>query len=250
VLDCLAVLPRTCFRRSNNPTMISLYGINHEPAHDSACNLCLLVFDANASPSELAHVARLRSQTARLEYRLSHGALRLVLAREARRLPDQIRFQRTSNGKPVCIDGPFFNLSHTCGLTVIAVSAATEVGVDVEALPRDPDNYGSVPIVPAEEDSALLPCLSGIAAHAEIILWTIKEAALKLTGEVMVDPSHLAVRQVRRGRFKLSPARIASAPFPEVFVRLVPMKRSYVVALATFEDADLLRIKHPDFSSE
>jgi hypothetical protein len=55
---------------------------------------------------------------------------------------------------------------------------------------------------------------------AGIVLWVLKEAALKCTGEVMTDPPHLAVAHVSRNLFRVKSSASAGAPHPEIDVCL------------------------------
>jgi 4'-phosphopantetheinyl transferase len=54
----------------------------------------------------------------------AHAALRQLLG--------GAEMEAGAGGKPVARGGPHFNLSHTDGLALIALSASREVGVDVE----------------------------------------------------------------------------------------------------------------------
>nr|WP_281409318.1 4'-phosphopantetheinyl transferase superfamily protein [Microvirga terricola] len=146
--------------------------------------------------------------------------------------PDDLRFETAPSGKPFLSDGPFFNLSHSGDRILIAISQRFDLGLDIEHLTDAPDALSAAL---AEEDQKLLPSLSDSRGHAETILWSIKEAALKLTGEVMVDPRHLSVERRRGGGFRIVPARAAKAPLPEIFVHLIVMDDGYVAALATYE---------------
>ncbi|MGO4572480.1 4'-phosphopantetheinyl transferase family protein [Microvirga sp. 2TAF3] len=215
--------------------MISLYKLTHPTVSGQWRSACLAAFDDAASPLEHARLKRLRRDEDRLAYRLNHGFLRLVLAGEAGCAPGAIAFTTSPRDKPVCLNGLYFNMSHTGNLTVVAVSRETDVGVDVETLVPGQGPNGSVPMAVADEDLYVLPLLSGVCGHAETILWSIKEAALKLTGYVMVEPDHVAVRPLRNGSFRVGTARAATAPIHEAFVHLVRLDEEHVLALATYE---------------
>lgn len=66
----------------------------------------------------------------------SRWALRGVLGRYLHRPPAELRFELGEHGKPRLdpADGLFFNLSHSEAVTLIAVAAEGEVGVDVERI--------------------------------------------------------------------------------------------------------------------
>jgi 4'-phosphopantetheinyl transferase len=113
--------------------------------------------------------------------------VRKVLARELGWRPQELVFQADSHGKPrVVLPGGTtlqFNLSHTRGLSVLAVSRHCDVGVDVEALGRHVEllalarRYFATPEVLALED--LSP---GPQRELFFALWTLKEAWVKAKG--------------------------------------------------------------------
>ncbi|MGO4705246.1 4'-phosphopantetheinyl transferase superfamily protein [Microvirga sp. 2MCAF38] len=213
--------------------MISFRQIDH--SRTSLVSTCLGVFLEAASSDERQHIARLRRERDRLSYRVSHGGLRLAIAQDTGLAPSDVKFTRTSSGKPICLDGPYFSMSYSAGVTAIAVSASVELGLDIEALPSEELPAGSLSSAVAHEEKGLLARLSESQGRAETMLWSIKEAALKLTGDVMIDPRHLAVRQLRGGGFKVEPSRAASAPFPPIFVRRVETGLDRVAFLATYK---------------
>ncbi|WP_211486549.1 4'-phosphopantetheinyl transferase family protein, partial [Corallococcus exiguus] len=185
---------------------------------------------------------RLRREEDRASYRLSHGALRMILAREKRCEPSDLVLGRDPLGKPLCEGGPSFNMSHSAGMTVVAWSWSQALGVDVEELAAEPHPSASLKSAMADEDVAVLPRLARQPHHAETVLWAIKEASLKLTGEVMRDPRDLRVRAFRNGAFKIDAASAASAPLPAVFARLVVVGPRHVSALATYGPAPTPRV--------
>lgn len=222
--------------------MIFLYGLAPSTLSGQERSSCLAAFDNAAGASERARLAQFRREQDRLSFRLTHGFLRLVLAREAGRAPESLAFSTAPGGKPICLEGPFFNMSHTADRTMVAVAHGREVGIDIEAVFPDDEDVHSVPMAVAEEDRCVLPLLSGRGAHAETLLWSIKEAALKLTGEVMIDPGHIAVRCGRHGTFRVGPSRAATAPIHDAFVRQFWLDENHVLSLATFEPVSISQI--------
>ncbi|WP_112663396.1 4'-phosphopantetheinyl transferase family protein [Microvirga flavescens] len=214
--------------------MISLYAIDH--SREATVSACLAHFSDFASHEERAHAERLHRARDRFSYQVSHGGLRLAIARETGRLPGTIEIERAASGKPVCAGGPLFSMSHSADLTCVAISSSDrEVGLDIELLPSEEIQAGFLSAAIADEETDLLPHLSANRSQAETILWSIKEAALKLTGEVMTDPRHLAVTRLRDKDFLLDASMTASAPVRRAFVQLVDVSPLYVVALATLE---------------
>ncbi|WP_210493264.1 4'-phosphopantetheinyl transferase family protein [Microvirga antarctica] len=210
--------------------MISVFSFDRGHASARLEAACLEAFDASAQTWERDAAARFRRTEAGAAYRFGHGALRLAL-REATRTSPTLSLDST--GKPFCVDGPAFNMSHAGPLTVIAVSARAHVGIDVAILESD-DQASPLSIAVTDEEMPLLPHLAHDPREAEIVLWSLKEAALKLTGEVMISPQDIAV--YRKGDvFAVRASRSGRGPFPHVCVRLKPWLNHSVVALAAYE---------------
>jgi len=77
------------------------------------------------------------------------------------------------DGKPYLPGGPFFSISHSDGLVLLAVSDLGEIGCDVESLARPLRNEAAIRrkiAGPGEEDVPLLT------------LWVKKEAIFKAGG--------------------------------------------------------------------
>ena len=211
--------------------MISVFSLDRCAASAALLSACDDAFHMYATPQERATLDRLRLAEARSAYRISHGALRLAIRQTTGEFP--VTLLRSASGKPFCPDGPEFSLSHSGDLTVIAVSPRKAVGLDVERIGATGETETPLSIAVTPEETRLLPRLAKSSRHAEIMLWSIKEAALKLTGEVMTSPQDIAVRQ-HGDVFEVQASRTARAPFPKVYVRLLPLWKSYVAALAGF----------------
>ncbi len=87
-----------------------------------------------------------------------------------------------------------YSVSHAGGLTLVAVAAGREVGVDVERLGRG--RWLSLPghvLTPSEQRS--LDAVAGAAREAAFLrLWACKEAVLKAAGVgLAIDPSCVEV---------------------------------------------------------
>lgn len=123
----------------------------------------------------------------RQRFLLVRALVRTVLARELGVPPQDLVFQADIHGKPRVILPAaatlHFNLSHTHGLSVLAVSRQAEVGVDVEALGREVEllalarRYFATPEVLALEALAPVP-----QRELFFALWTLKEAWVKAKG--------------------------------------------------------------------
>jgi len=117
----------------------------------------------------------------------SRGGLRRILARYLDADPRQLRFACGPNGKP-SLDLPWtrslaFNLSHSCGVALVAVTAGAEVGVDLERVRPSLDVERIADRFFASEEAAALKRLPHASRPAAFFAgWTRKEALLKAKG--------------------------------------------------------------------
>ena len=172
---------------------------------------------ARLSAEELARSARFVFARDRQRYVAAHAALRQVLTQHLSNLDqattDSLVFVTGRHGKPA-LAAPMrlhFNLSHSYGVGVVAISEDCELGIDVEQVRpmTDAAAMASAYFTPAEQ-AALAACG---AEHGEsardrafLICWTRKEACLKALGiglylathgfEVGVSPEPQAVEIV------------------------------------------------------
>jgi phosphopantetheinyl transferase len=94
------------------------------------------------SADERARADRILRERNRTLWARSRGVLRALLGRYLERDPRELRFVLGPHGKPaLASEGPTrpdagddlrFNLSHSGGLALVAVTAAHEVGIDLE----------------------------------------------------------------------------------------------------------------------
>lgn len=122
----------------------------------------------------------------------ARASLRAILARYLGEGPEHLGFVLGPHGKPELADPKSalrFNLSHSGGLALLAVSRAREVGVDVEALRPVPDAEAIAErfFSPAESAALrLLPTEQRLLAFFRC--WTSKEAYLKAIGDGLAKP--------------------------------------------------------------
>ena len=146
------------------------------------------------SPDERERADRFRFAIHKQRFILTRGMLRIVLGACLKRRPGDLIFSYGEYGKPRLLrtaETPHlaFNVSHSEDLAVFALTAGTEVGVDVELLrPREDldglartafsyaefDNYRQ--LTPAERPRAFYRC------------WTRKEAFIKAIGHGFAYP--------------------------------------------------------------
>jgi 4'-phosphopantetheinyl transferase len=85
------------------------------------------------TPDEQARADRFRFERDRIHWANAHSALRAILSRYLKADPLDLRFEIGPHGKP-SLAGLEFNLSHSGGWAMIAVSQSAPVGIDIEAI--------------------------------------------------------------------------------------------------------------------
>lgn len=142
-----------------------------------------------------------RERAARFHFRrdaehfvVARGALRDILGRYLCERPERLRFAYNEFGKPslagVHAGGPHrFNLSHSRGRALYAVTLGREVGVDLEFVRPD---FAGEEIASAyfsrPEVAALRALPAGRRVEAFFNCWTRKEAFVKARGEGLSLP--------------------------------------------------------------
>jgi 4'-phosphopantetheinyl transferase len=145
------------------------------------------------SATELARARRFRFAIDRERFILRRGLLRAVLARYLGLPPETLEYRLTPHGKPeVAGMRPLdlrFNLSHSAGLALIAVTEGREVGVDVERVVSQRADEGVARRFFAPGEVAELRRFEGHEwMEAFFRCWTRKEAYVKARGEGLSFP--------------------------------------------------------------
>ena len=133
---------------------------------------------------EHARADRLRVPRIREQFIQARASLRLLLAKYLRCQPSQVPIILADGGKPYLPPehGLHFNLSHTHGLAVFAVSGRP-VGIDDEQVRKVPDAMGLVQRFFSEGEHRLFCQLAADDVPAAFLrAWTRKEAVLKAVG--------------------------------------------------------------------
>lgn len=193
---------------------------------------------AYLSEDEEARAGRFLREVDQQRFIAARGQMRAILANYLGTDPAGLRFQYNPQGKPSLEEGePRFNLSHSLGLGLLAVTFGQEVGVDVERLDRDADYAGIAQrfFAPAEiaEFFAFPPAGR---PRAFCTGWTRKEAYIKARGmgmafaldgfEVSLDPN--------------APARL-TAPDPGWSLHTIDPGEGFVAALAVEGEIEGIR---------
>ena len=96
--------------------------------------------------------------------------------------------------------------------SLMAASTCPQLGLDAELWNLAPRDDVFLNSVMAKEEAKLAATLKAIRRDTGVFLWVGKEAALKASGSVMVDPRHLALRQMGPNHFRAEPSKAATAP--------------------------------------
>jgi 4'-phosphopantetheinyl transferase len=186
--------------------------------------------DAALSPEERARAGRFMFDRDRDACRAAHGLKRVTLARLNGVAPSALDFVVGPRGKPALGTRPAlrFNLSHCHGLVALAVSRDREVGVDVEFLGRRRPLVEALDRYFGPAERAWLATRPPAEFVADFLrLWTLKEAAIKATGDgLYADLDSFDVDPVRPALLR------RPAAWPALALSARPVGADHVAALA------------------
>lgn len=137
------------------------------------------------SSDERDRAARFHFDVHRAQFIVGRGMLRTVLGGYLNLEPGKLTFAYGMRGKPGLPDQSLrFNLAHSGGLGVLAVTRHRELGIDIERI-RPLENWAGVMnsffSIAEQEAIRSLPETLGLSAF--FTCWTRKEAYVKATGE-------------------------------------------------------------------
>jgi 4'-phosphopantetheinyl transferase len=145
-------------------------------------------WEATLSPEEKARADRFRFVNDRNRFVVARGLLRELLGRYLRQPPAGLEFSYGQHGKPFlsggnASSGLCFNVSHSSGLAVFAISRDRNLGIDVEHV--RPDSAGE-DIAKRYFSDREVSDLHSLPPEARVEgffhCWTRKEAYLKARG--------------------------------------------------------------------
>lgn len=125
----------------------------------------------------------------RKHYILTHGLLRIILARYLDQEPYQIHYTYSIYGKPGLKNNQddrmlSFNMSHSAGTAIYAVTRNRNIGIDIERIVKDfPCEEIAERFFSPREYNELLKVKAGfLRERAFFSCWTRKEAYIKARG--------------------------------------------------------------------
>lgn len=142
-------------------------------------------YERQLAPNELARAARFHDPNHGSQWRYFHCALRQILASYTGDAPAQLRFANIERDKPVLADFPalHFNLSHSAGQALLAVTTAAEVGIDIERERELPDREAMIRRYFSVREQEQLGALGADEKSSGFFhIWTRKEAVIKANG--------------------------------------------------------------------
>lgn len=156
------------------------------------------------SADELERANRFHFQRDRHSFIAGRGILRSILADYHQNKPREIEFTYNTRGKPSIVNIPGglginFNLSHSHGLAVYAITRRRGIGIDIERLRS---NLSFEKIAKRFFTTAEFEKLSSLA-HEEFMegffkLWTQKEAYIKAKGKGLSIPLNQFAATIKR----------------------------------------------------
>jgi 4'-phosphopantetheinyl transferase len=192
------------------------------------------------SSDELVRAGRLRFERDQRRFIAARGILRIILGRYLGENPHKIRFEYTSNGKPILTNNPgydtlHFNLSHSDALALYAVTRGRSIGIDIE---RVRDDAAVEEIAQKFFSQNEISSLEGIHKKKQNELffryWTRKEALLKAMGKGISFPMEQFDVSLINGR-DLSPIIISGdkRESPRWYVQDLFPGSGYAAAIAS-----------------
>jgi 4'-phosphopantetheinyl transferase len=154
------------------------------------------------TPAELSALAKRCGPEVKMEFLVTRALARAVLAAYTGMPPSVLEFVVSTFGRPHLAHYGLaerldFNISHSKGVVIIAVTNGPAVGVDVEALDRDL-NLADLLSAAVFSDEEKRWILQQERQRRFLQLWTLKEAWAKARGYGLSD-------RVRDAHFNIDP---------------------------------------------
>ena len=147
--------------------------------------------------------ARFKVERPRRLHLAAHALARVMLGHRLGTRPEALRFAVGSKGKPFLVEPATtleFNLAHSGGLVVGAMSERWAVGVDVEPVDRRELSLELARAQFAPAEVAILEALDPEALREGLVaIWTGKEAVIKAHGDGLSLPLERFVVPLQAG---------------------------------------------------
>ena len=186
-LDCVWAYPQADLTLKRDE--VHVWWASLDPSASHVQRLAQLL-----SADEYMRAERFHFERDRKRFIVGRGLLRTILGRYLQTEPSRLQFRYTFHGKPAlteAFDGDMvnFNVSHSQGLALYAVTRGREIGVDLECVrPISDAEQIAGRFFSARENAVFrtLPARKKLAAFFNC--WTRKEAYLKAIGDGLARP--------------------------------------------------------------
>ena len=154
----------------------------------------IALFQNNLDDDERSRADRFYFSRDRERFIVARGILRAILGRYSNRAPHSLSFRYSTHGKPALVpesdpDAIRFNLSHSHGKALYAVSRGREIGVDLEFIRGDLEAEQIAERFFSHSENETLRALPlSLRRYAFFLCWTRKEAYIKARGEGLSLP--------------------------------------------------------------
>jgi phosphopantetheinyl transferase len=221
------------FYRWNHPVVI-ITETGNVPAEKT------LSFREILSEKENKTIQKLRFRKDQNSYIITHATLRLILGKFLDIPPGKVDFITNPSGKPLLPEKHkdiHFNLSHSSGVSTLAFSAKSEIGVDVEKIDPGFDyqlitrRYFST----AENDYIRGPDKDTFKRF--YTLWTRKEAFLKAVG--MGIGENLEVEVCRKINYFSPEKPFAGRHATDFYLKSYLFQSDYVISVAANDPCNI-----------
>jgi 4'-phosphopantetheinyl transferase len=148
-------------------------------------------FRHHLTKEEQERADRRISGRVRAEFVIGRACLRILLANTLGVVPAEAPLTESLYGKPqLLVSGPSFNVSHSHGTILIAISQTGALGVDVEHVDLEKDVTELIPSVCTAQEAEWLKSAQTSEARQRLFYrcWSRKEAVIKAEGRGLSIP--------------------------------------------------------------
>jgi 4'-phosphopantetheinyl transferase len=195
--------------------------------------------EAWLSCEERERASRLISEGRQQQFVAAHAAVRLILSRYCQCRPQDLAFHKTSRGKPFLSgtgrESLHFNLTHSQGRALIAVTRGRDIGVDLERVRPEADVMRLANRFFSSRDQEYIASAEPPARPERFLhVWVAKEAVSKAGGSGITFP-------LNREHVEIEPDAIegrligADPHMTPMVFRFLPLEKDWVGAVAAKE---------------
>jgi 4'-phosphopantetheinyl transferase len=222
--------------KSQNLTHTKVWYLAPESIEDIATRERMLCW---LSVEERDRMQKFRAPRHRHTYLVAHALVRGALAKELGCEPTELIFETNAYGKPSLVlsaadEKLEFNLSHTEGMCVVALSRSSRVGCDVETL-NQPGLEVDIArnFFTPEESAEILTHPPARQVERLLTYWTLKEAYIKAEGQGLsmgLDSFYFSLQANQSPRLMLK--RSAQQPSAQWQFKQMMISDHYLCSLA------------------